>query len=54
MSKHRVTCKSNEAFEDQLTTGNTYCVIEMKGASYLVANDNGTQRWYGNINFTLA
>ena len=48
-----VTCKSDEAFEDQLTTGADYDVLSVEGGSYLIKNDNGIVRWYGNIHFKL-
>lgn len=42
-----VICTSNEAFEDQLTVGERYKVIEARGNSVLICNKADELRWYG-------
>lgn len=49
-----VICKTNEAFEDQLTSGERYAVIGMGDNSYLIRNDRGEQRWYGRSRFVIS
>ncbi|MCW8884378.1 MAG: hypothetical protein OQK12_03865 [Motiliproteus sp.] len=49
----KVVCKTNEAFEDALTTSNTYNLIRMKNTSVLIINDLGEARWYGAGRFLL-
>ncbi|MEH6627712.1 MAG: hypothetical protein V7739_14805 [Motiliproteus sp.] len=48
-----VICKTNEAFEDSLTSKETYNLIRMKNASLLIVNDLGEMRWYGANRFEL-
>lgn len=49
-----VTCKSNDAFEDQLTTGKKYTVVGLGENSYLISNDKGEERWYGRSQFVIS
>ncbi len=49
----KVICISNEAFEDSLTTTESYNLIEAKNASLLIVNDLGEMRWYGANKFNL-
>lgn len=46
-------CKTNEAFEDILTSGKGYRVIELRNGSVLLADDQGNQRWFGLSRFAL-
>ncbi|WP_210395217.1 hypothetical protein [Motiliproteus sediminis] len=46
-------CKTNEAFEDILTSGKSYSVIELRNGSVLLADDRGNKRWFGLSRFAL-
>lgn len=46
-----IKCKSNVAFEDQLTTGVTYAVYTYGSNGYLIKNDKGERKWYGRPAF---
>lgn len=46
-------CKTNEAFEDTLTSHQSYRILELRNASVLILNDKGEARWYGLGRFTL-
>ena len=48
-----VECKSNTGFEDQLTTEEAYQVQQVGENSYLVTNDKGDLRYYGQQNFNV-
>lgn len=48
-----VKCKTNSGFEDQLTSNSSYRVKELGENSYLVQNDKGQVRWYGQQNFNI-
>ncbi len=48
-----ITCKTNEAFEDSLTSKQSYNLIQMKNSSLLIVNDLGEMRWYGATRFEL-
>jgi len=46
-------CKSNEAFEDILTAGKHYTVLELRNGSVRVIDDRGSQRWFGLSRFGI-
>ena len=46
-------CKSNEAFEDTLTSYKSYNPIRLTNASIMILNDQGEVRWYGVDKFKL-
>ncbi len=48
-----VVCKTNEAFEDTLTSSKAYNLIRMSNSSVLIVNDMGEARWYGANRFVL-
>ncbi len=47
-----VECVNNDGFEDVLTVGYKYIANKKKGASVFIVDDNGNERWYGNLKFT--
>lgn len=47
----RIVCITNEAFEDALSNGKTYVVLQESGSSVLVVNDKGEEKWYGKAKF---
>lgn len=47
-------CKTNDAFEDSLTSGKEYSIKELRNASLLIEDDRGEPRWYGLARFRLA
>jgi hypothetical protein len=46
-------CKTNDAFEDTLTSGKEYPVRELRNASLLIEDDQGNKRWFGLSRFKL-
>ena len=46
-------CKTNTAFEDTLTSGKEYPVMELRNASLMIEDDQGDKRWYGMTRFKL-
>jgi hypothetical protein len=48
-----VECVSNSAFEDQLSEGIEYFLVDIQNNSILVNNDKGEERWYGRDKFLL-
>jgi hypothetical protein len=46
-------CKTNDAFEDTLTTHKPYPIVALRNASVLILNDRGQERWYGVSRFQL-
>ena len=50
-----IQCNDNGGFEDQLTEGQHYPVevIGNGGADFLVTDDKGVQRWYGEAKFEV-
>lgn len=47
------TCKTNDAFEDSLTSGKAYRVRELRNASVQIEDDTGGKRWFGLSRFKL-
>lgn len=48
----KIKCINNSVFEDQLTEGEDYIVLEFKSWSEArIINDNEETRWYGLDNF---
>ncbi len=48
------SCQTNEAFEDSLTEGQEYPIIQWRNASVLICNDQDVERWYGMGRFAIA
>lgn len=48
-----ILCKSNDGFEDQLSAQAKYNIEAIGDNSYLITNDTGEQRWYGQQHFSL-
>ena len=48
-----LNCIDNSGFEDQLTNSTEYRAKEVQGGSYLVLNDKGQERWYGECKFAV-
>lgn len=46
-------CKTNDAFEDILTTGKRYPIVEIRNGSLQVVDDSGMPRWFGLSRFQL-
>jgi len=46
-------CKSNDAFEDILTTGKPYTILEIRNGSVRVLDDRGQRRWFGLSRFSI-
>ena len=46
-------CKTNDAFEDTLTSGKQYPIRELRNASLLIEDDQGDKRWFGLSRFKL-
>lgn len=46
-------CKTNDAFEDQLTTDGQYPILEVRGGSVLIETDCGHRRWFASGRFLL-
>ena len=47
-------CKTNDAFEDTLTSGKEYLIKELRNASLMIEDDQGDPRWYGLARFRLS
>lgn len=47
----KVKCICNEGFEDSISKGAVYPVIEVGANGYLVLDDKGTERWFGALKF---
>ncbi|WP_207061060.1 hypothetical protein [Motiliproteus sp. SC1-56] len=46
-------CKTNEAFEDNLTGDKLYPILDLRNGSVLIVNDREEERWYGVSRFQL-
>ncbi|MEH6652107.1 MAG: hypothetical protein V7707_18955 [Motiliproteus sp.] len=46
-------CKTNDAFEDTLTSGKEYPIRELRNASVMIEDDQGDNRWFGLSRFKL-
>ena len=42
-----IKCVNNEGFEDQLTVGHNYYIMDEGENGYLILNDAGQKRSYG-------
>lgn len=49
-----VVCEESSGFEDQLTTGAMYQVLEITDNGYTVLNDKEVERDYGTYRFAIA
>jgi galactose-1-phosphate uridylyltransferase len=48
-----IICKDNDGFSDQLTAPAQYNVKQIGVNSYLIENDLGQERWYGEMHFLI-
>lgn len=48
-----VECIDKSGFEDQLTEGTAYQILEIGNNSYLIANDKEQTVWYGQSHFVI-
>ena len=46
-------CINEAGFEDQLTAGFYYVVVDLGANSFLIINDTGETNWYGMSHFKM-
>ncbi len=46
-----IKCLDNYGFEDLLSIGKTYHIVNRSGNSVQITDDSGNLRWYGQLKF---